>query len=646
MLNMIKSHQMTDIIHGTISYSGIEHEVISTPIFNRLHRVLQSSLVFLTYSSNKVKRFEHSMGVMHIAGKLFFNSICNATDDTLSAFIDKISEELINWRNNINFEKYSFVQSELRNQYIGERILEAPIPKNDFYNFFSPNNFDGTKKFQYFVVFQAIRLAGLLHDVGHLPYSHILEHALKKMYYCIKEKSNHSDVENIFLDIMKRFADGEDEIHEEIGKLLVNNIRNSIIQSIGDKSDPNIYFFLATFDFAEKIMSSSPSDNNIYSSLHTITASVLDADRLDYCTRDSYCSGINKSIFLYDRLLNTYTLSYVNKENFNGFCFCPSAKSKSLVEELLRKRVAIFSEINYHHRVHKHEILLEEVISTLGIEEINNLKNITELSYSLPLNVSSIWQLISKLDSSNDWPEYQIIQLDDSWLDTLLKSKFFDKYKEMYLSLRENGNDILWNKFDELISTTKRYHSFFKSTTDFNKFDKLFFISLKDKSKNLLKYNEKLAKKILSYNTYNDFFNENHSFVFNYCIETLFPYKELYFTEFEQKINSVVSEYPNIKIVNCLLRSCMFSFGYHTAKNPLFLLDRDNEPIEIAQLSSQLQTFQNERAISPIFHLYYLPYYEIRYNGYADINYDYFRNMLVKTAIDTLIDLAEQLASP
>ena len=68
-MNMERTQEMVDTIHGLIAYSGIEQAIIGTPIFNRLHRVLQNSLVCLTYPSNKVKRFEHSVGTMHLAGQ-------------------------------------------------------------------------------------------------------------------------------------------------------------------------------------------------------------------------------------------------------------------------------------------------------------------------------------------------------------------------------------------------------------------------------------------------------------------------------------------------------------------------------------------------------------------------------------------------
>ena len=190
MINMQKSQEITDIVHSSIAYSGIEHAVISTPIYNRLHRILQSSLVYLTYPSNKVKRFEHSLGVMHLAGKIFFNSICNSTPEVSSDLMNAVSNELVNWRNSLDFNKYSFISAELRGKFRKEDILKAPVPMSNFYNKFHPGNLSDDYKFAYFVTLQAVRLAGLLHDVGHLPYSHILEHALKNMYITISKKES------------------------------------------------------------------------------------------------------------------------------------------------------------------------------------------------------------------------------------------------------------------------------------------------------------------------------------------------------------------------------------------------------------------------------------------------------------------------
>lgn len=633
MLGLDKTRQMSDIIHGSITYSGLEHEIISTPIFNRLHRVLQSSLVFLTFPANKVKRFEHSVGCMYLAGEIFFSGICNSSDEDFLAFIETVSNQLIEWRQQINFDKYAFVTRDLRRSYHGKEILKAPVPKCKLYNIYHPGALENDSIFTYFVVFQAVRIAGLLHDVGHLPYSHNLEQAIKKMYSRINKKENKTDIEVIFLNSMGRFVEGDDEIHEEIGKLLVNDIRNCIVQKIVDGSDPEIMFFLATLDFAEKILCSNPTDNTIYSDLHLIVSSVLDADRLDYCVRDAYCSGIDKSIILYDRLFSTYKMMHI-KDDGSHFYFCPQAKMVSFIENLLERRFNIFSEINYHHRVHKHEILLEEVISMLGVEEFEAMNSIEDLPDALPPQVSSIWKLVSTLESQNGWLEYQIIQLDDSWLDTLLKRKFFEKYGQDYLSLRKNGNEILWNRFDEIISTTKHYHSFLKRAIDFREFDKLFFTELKhllDASQKCWKYEGVIPNE----KSHNAFYEKYHSFVFNYCMEKIYPtsrHRELFFENFENQLNQAVDK-EDIHINDCLLRSCMFSFGYQTAKTPLYLWGTDGKPVKIDQISSKLSVFQKERALAPVFHIYYLPKYNSSINRYYEVDKTELMSILAKIAV-------------
>ena len=97
--------KITDVIHGTVYLSEIEKEIITTPLFNRLHYVSQTSTVYMTYPSNNSKRFDHSIGTMKLCGDIFYYSLCNASEATITSFMKDIRTEissiLSSWKKNM-----------------------------------------------------------------------------------------------------------------------------------------------------------------------------------------------------------------------------------------------------------------------------------------------------------------------------------------------------------------------------------------------------------------------------------------------------------------------------------------------------------------------------------------------------------------
>lgn len=612
MLELEKTQSMSDIIHYSIEYSGLEHAIISTPIFNRLHRISQSSLVFLTFPSNKVKRFEHSVGTMYLAGEIFYNSVCNSTLDVLDSFTKSITQEIDNWRNGT---KQSELPKDLRNKTSKDILNSAPYPKCSFYYGYCPSNLKIEQHFPILVAFQAIRIAGLLHDVGHLPYSHILETALKELFQNAKNSTRiKENVKKDFENILSPFVNGKDEIHEEFGKLLVSSIEQNIFDNLPQELGHSMnYFFLKlSFYFAKRILSAQFADNNIFADMHLITAGVVDADRLDYCTRDAVCAALDTDIFYYKRFLHGYKLLHksMEKDGYEHFFFSLSTKNLNMIEELLNKRYRIYSCINYHHRVHKHEIILEKVISRLGMLELEKMDSVDTLPNVLPLEVSSIWKLVKEIKNDVKWLEYQLMQLDDSWLDTLLKHNFFDIYGQNYMSIHEHGNDVQWNQFDELISTTKRYFSLVKRSDDFRIIDEQYYLLFSSHDWKLSKLKE--MAKVIEKQKYADFLKERKTFLFTYCINQLI--EELTVPEaisaFYQLVEDQIKTRMHGEIIDCIIRSSSFGLGINTVKSPVFLSDKNNEGLLLDHLSSQRDVFLKEEALRPPFHLYYLPKYD------------------------------------
>src|SRR5690606_16773350 len=95
---------------------------------------------------------------------------------------------------------------------------------------------------------QAAKLAILLHDIGHGPFSHALEHVMA-------EGMNH---EEISLELMK-------ELNRQMDGALTTAI------SIFQNNHPKKF-------------------------LHQLVSGQLDVDRMDYLTRDSFFTGVNEGV--------------------------------------------------------------------------------------------------------------------------------------------------------------------------------------------------------------------------------------------------------------------------------------------------------------------------------------------------------------
>jgi HD superfamily phosphohydrolase len=59
-----------DPVHGMVTLSPAEWAAVDTPVFQRLRRVRQLAMTYLVYPGALHTRFEHSIGVRHIAGRL------------------------------------------------------------------------------------------------------------------------------------------------------------------------------------------------------------------------------------------------------------------------------------------------------------------------------------------------------------------------------------------------------------------------------------------------------------------------------------------------------------------------------------------------------------------------------------------------
>jgi len=226
MLPPIKSTLVADNFHYPIPISELEKSIISTHAFNRLHNILQNSTVYLTYPSNRTTRFIHSLGCMHIAGLIFQHSINNAKQDVRELFFDKVLSEINRIRDTEDFIRKTkgFIrnkdeETELRKNSInllGDKLYLSALP----------GALRDEDQFAFIIIYQALRIAALLHDLGHPPFSHVTEQALEELKIRIRHKTEEkltlTEHEKRFDEIVRNYS--QEKFHEGLGETLAKRL--------------------------------------------------------------------------------------------------------------------------------------------------------------------------------------------------------------------------------------------------------------------------------------------------------------------------------------------------------------------------------------------------------------------------------------
>jgi HD superfamily phosphohydrolase len=69
-------------VHGFIGLTELEREIIDNKAFQRLRRIKQLAWTDYVYPGASHSRFEHSLGVMHLASKLY-EAVVRSSEQTL-----------------------------------------------------------------------------------------------------------------------------------------------------------------------------------------------------------------------------------------------------------------------------------------------------------------------------------------------------------------------------------------------------------------------------------------------------------------------------------------------------------------------------------------------------------------------------------
>lgn len=153
---------------------------------------------------------------------------------------------------------------------------------------------------------QAVLIAILLHDIGHGPFSHALEHSIVKGV-------NHETISSLFMDKLNQ---------EFEGKLAL------AIEIFNDRHSKKF--------------------------LHQLVSSQLDMDRLDYLKRDSFFTGVSEGVISSDRIIKM--LNVVNNE------LVVENKAIYSIEKFLIARRLMYWQVYLHKTVLSAETLLVNIL--------------------------------------------------------------------------------------------------------------------------------------------------------------------------------------------------------------------------------------------------------------------------------------------
>ena len=303
-------YQVNDAIHKIISFSDREKAVIDHPYVQRLRYIRQLAFVSFVYPGAVHDRFSHSLGAMHVAGRM--------------------AEQFL-----YNNEEYSILT----------RILS-----------------EKEKEFLKFVV----RLAALLHDVGHPPFSHAAELGMPKF----KE-----------LELPKSWFLKNDEsrkaTHEDYSVLIIGGLASGK-SAVLSKDEAEIIASLVHKQAAEPQSWKRMFSKNVNSeSLHKLARSWIsgdvDADRMDYLLRDSYFTGVPYGSYDLSWLINNLGVI----ERNGSYITSISESGVHSFEHYILARFNMFAQVYFHKTVRCFEYYFGNAL----------LKK--EIAYRLPPNIEN-----------------------------------------------------------------------------------------------------------------------------------------------------------------------------------------------------------------------------------------------------------------
>ncbi len=260
-------HEIRDVVYGFVQLDEQEWEIINNPVYQRLRRIKQLSLTDMAYPGATHTRLEHSIGVTQMA-----------TDIYDSIVSKKSARDLL-------------AESYLLNK-------------------------GGVDRYR-----KIIRLAALLHDIGHAPFSHTGENLMPVKDTETKRRYDH---EEYSVAIIKRYF--RDIIEEHPINANYQIKAEEVTALLGDATKSSFQGILLLFK--------------------GIISGQLDADRADYLLRDSLHIGVNYGLYDKNRLINCIDIGQMQETG--DLILAVQDGGWHIAESLVLARYQMFTQVYFH----------------------------------------------------------------------------------------------------------------------------------------------------------------------------------------------------------------------------------------------------------------------------------------------------------
>lgn len=301
--------KILDSVHG---YIEIPREyfkgIIDTEYFQRLRRIEQTSTRSI-FPSARHDRFIHSLGVYYLGSK-----IATQIETEVSKF-DK-----------------------------DDQLSEA------------------TK------VLESYKLACLLHDISHSPFSHTFESYFSNRNINLKGILCKLVDKKSFEEDWNAVADPSAP-HEIMSAIVSYGVFGAFIDD-READKELVARMIIGLEYSDKI---HHSFRNVMISL--IHGDVIDADGLDYVCRDTWASGYSTNKVDVNRLINSIKIV---KDRHNIYQLCYTTKCLNEIEAVLKVKTFQQHYVINHHTVAYEQKLLIESMKSAAVYHMEGLRNVKD----------------------------------------------------------------------------------------------------------------------------------------------------------------------------------------------------------------------------------------------------------------------------